>query len=362
MIKKYDDMILESKIRLLLEGELFISKKFKDTLKKISKISGASNDRHSDDTIDYFILNFVDYKEETEDLMNQNYLDIIEDKDDIVSFMSDKSFMKFDKVLKKDLFDLKGRSEIKIGRFVRSFLKISGGDYFTDKDIEEFVNLWKAVRSGKGENFEIVSGKDIMKYYSSESYLDRHNGNLGDSCMNDAEDQLGLYVDNPNVCKLLILKNPGDKVIGRALLWKPSKIESKPDGFDPQWIMDRIYTSKDSDMNKFKEYANNNDIAYRQYFTNTSDKGSFTFKFKGISFLSKIEINLKKSEFSLYPYVDTFSFLEGEKGILSNSGFNSNDQLILNNVDGEPGFCDSCDNTDTENCDGCYKLWDYISN
>jgi hypothetical protein len=361
MIKKYDEMILESKIRLLLEGELFISKKFKDTLKKISKISGGSNDRHSDDTIDYFILNFVDSKEETDDLMNQNYLDIVEDKDDIVSFMSDKSFMKFDKVLKKDLFDLKGRSEIKIGRFVRSFLKISGGDYFTDKDIEEFVNLWKAVRSGKGENFEIVNGKDIMKYYSSESYLDKHNGNLGDSCMNDAEDQLGLYVDNPNVCKLLILKNPGDKVIGRALLWKPSKIESKTDGFDPQWIMDRIYTSKDSDMNKFKEYASNNGIAYRQYFTNTENRSRFAFKFKGDSYLSKIEIKLKKYEFSVYPYIDTFSFLENDKGILSNSGFNSIYQLFLTDVDGDAGPCDYCDNDDMENCDECYKLWDSIN-
>ena len=78
-----------------------------------------------------------------------------------------------------------------------------------------------------------------------------------------------LYCDNKGKCKneyfrkqkeckqrkVVLIED--ERLIGRALVWKLDSIKCY--GVDPEpdkWFMDRQYTIKDSDILKFKKYAN----------------------------------------------------------------------------------------------------------
>ncbi len=358
MLKKYYDLFLESKIELLLENKFAISKEFKNVLKKISD--------NYDNEISEIILEVLD-EDRGELHYSQNYLDIVKDKDDMISFMSDKSFNKIEtKVKKSEYFDLKGRSEIKIGRFVRQFLKFQEM-YITDKDIEEFVNIWKSLISGKGEEFKIVSGSDIKKYYSYKTYANNEIGVLGGSCMKHdyCQSYFDIYTKNPDQCRMLILLDPIGKLIGRALVWKVFHKESDIKGFNPKWVMDRIYTTKDSDINKFKSYSDKEGWARREVLNNYDLESYFKFKFKGTTFRSKIIIELDRGgNFNDYPYLDTFAFYDTKSRMLSNSGIEPGD-LILRDTQGSHDPCDICDGDGIDNdneidCRGCLGLYDHF--
>jgi len=333
MVNRYYDFILESKIELLLEGKLIVSKDFKDTLKKMKNIIPDGDDT----PIHIILLDFIKDEIETDEPLSQNYLDIVPDKEDVISFMSDKNFDRLESPPEKkgELFSIRGRSEIKIGRFIKSFLTLSGNDYFSPKSIEEFVNLWKSVRSGKDIEFRVVEGDEIPNYYKSKNYLVEDSGMLGDSCMNDSRaDKFEIYTKNPGVCKLVILETPGGKILGRALAWKPSKLESVPEGFSPEWILDRPYTTKDSDVNKFKELAIEKGWAYRFRLSNDYDESRYKFVWKGSKYLSKVEVKLENGGiFNRYPYVDTMNIYDGV-GTLSNHGFTTRCYQLLQ-VDGD---------------------------
>ena len=56
------------------------------------------------------------------------------------------------------------------------------------------------------------------------------------------KDYFNIYIENPDVCQLLIFTDPNDKLLGRALLWKLE---------DGSNYMDRIYTNRDSYIELF---------------------------------------------------------------------------------------------------------------
>ena len=69
---------------------------------------------------------------------------------------------------------------------------------------------------------------------------------------------LDLYIDNPQKIKLLVLfGQDSSKIIGRALLWY---LDSHN-----HMMMDRIYTTHDSDVNLFKRYGYKNDLMFSMY-------------------------------------------------------------------------------------------------
>jgi hypothetical protein len=57
-----------------------------------------------------------------------------------------------------------------------------------------------------------------------------------------------IYTENKDVCRLLVLSDPDDLVVGRVLIWKISSI-SDEELKDAEYFMDRIYTIDDSIMN-----------------------------------------------------------------------------------------------------------------
>lgn len=192
----------------------------------------------------------------------------------------------------------KNRQEIRIGRAIRVLLRAYKVQVI-DSVIETFVNEFRAVLSVMNNvfsRFEIVEGEDLVFWYSRDNYRFPRKGNLGSSCQAiGRRDWLEIYMINPEVVKLLILKSEDrdDKIIGRALLWKLD---------DGRTLMDVIYVSNDSDSNVYKEYA----------------------KSKGLTIMSYSDTyitHIKPGELDYYPSIDTMNNLDSSTGKISNKYF-----------------------------------------
>ena len=191
------------------------------------------------------------------------------------------------------------RSEITIGKFTNKIYQ-NDKKTITSKELENFVNLYKSFYDLEKEafsRFEVVSGEEIKKWYLYENYEDQR-GQLGSSCMRHkgCQTYFNIYIQNPEVVSLVILKSDKDdtKITGRSLLWTSTQGNK---------IMDRIYYINDSDRHLFEKFAKENgwkskdEMNWRELEENT--------------------IQLKKWNFDEYPYMDTYSYLSKEKGILS---------------------------------------------
>jgi hypothetical protein len=152
---------------------------------------------------------------------------------------------------------------MKIGRLVRAILQ-SAKITFTDKDIEDFTNKWKATYDFAADalkQFDVVKGGDIAKWYDSTNYK-RGGGTLNNSCMAKMDSEtFNIYTENTQVSLVILYDDEGkltdgkytsDKIKGRALLW-----DAFLNGNEIQF-MDRIYTTHDSDVELFKQFAEKN--------------------------------------------------------------------------------------------------------
>lgn len=186
------------------------------------------------------------------------------------------------------------RGSVKIGRFINKIFDLYFADdkeqraNYSASDIEKFVNTYSALilyRRNASNFFEIVTGEKIKHWYLKDNYS-AQTGQLGSSCMRHASCQnyFNLYIENPEVCQLLIFKSAtGDKINGRALLW--TDVDGK------KWI-DRIYTVKDSYISLFNKWAEENgyDTIYRTDI--------------------KTKVKVKNKNYEYYPYVDSLNCLK----------------------------------------------------
>ena len=184
------------------------------------------------------------------------------------------------------------RTNLNVGRFFTRVFKTVGVT-ISDKERETLVNSYKSVwkLSKDGDRFELVKGEDIRKWYLETNYQ-FNKGQLSNSCMRYERCQkyLDIYVENPEVCSLLILHGEDmTKIVGRALVWVTE---------DGSKYLDRIYTNFDSDKNLFIGWANKNGIEHSYQNDN-------------------LKVRLKKSDFNSYPYMDTFFALDKSENLLS---------------------------------------------
>ena len=143
------------------------------------------------------------------------------------------------------------RGEVKVGKFSKKIFK-DNNISTSDATIEKFSNAYKATFDfdfNLDQKMDLVSGEDIRKWYLVTNYSEV-KGQLGNSCMRHgtSQDFLDIYVKNPEVCNLLIMYSDQSKtkVSGRALIWKDMSGE---------FIMDRVYTVNDYDVEVFRKYA-----------------------------------------------------------------------------------------------------------
>ena len=206
------------------------------------------------------------------------------------------------------------RNPIKIGRLSRAILtaaKIS----FTDKDIENFTNLYKATFDSVKDNlnkFDIVKGNDISNWYHYENYKNEGDaeGTLGSSCMTGHPSFLKIYTKNEKKVRLLVLLEDG-KICGRSLVWKLDKSPC-----DAEYFMDRVYTNRDYEVNKFTQYAEKNGWLYKQSMT-CGDSWAVKFKYNRKEVLGEISVKID-GKHPKYPYMDTLFCLNKDKDELSN--------------------------------------------
>lgn len=349
MIKEYDKFIIEKKLesfRLLLETYLYGSGEFLQKIKQIKKERGMVGEI-ADLIYDYIVgENYLDDRD-----VKQNFFDLTS-KDDMVSFlMQNKVPDDWDEEVDPSLpYNTRGRGEIKIGKVIKYIISVidKQGDLTIplpkDKDIEQFVNIYKSISISTEFKFKLVKGDDIAKYYNKKRYL-TENGSLGNSCMADeSKGTFKVYSQNESKVQLLIyIDEKSDKISGRALVWK---LKDSP--CEARYFMDRVYTNSDSDFFKFRQYAEEKGFLYKQKM-NSIIFDNVKFRYKGGDVYGEIKVKLDGA-FKNYPFVDTLCFLSEDKKYLSN--LSSKNCLILHSVSGQAELCMTCNGTclDCENC------------
>ena len=152
--------------------------------------------------------------------------------------------------------------------------------------------------------------------------------------------------------KLLIDVDVDDKIHGRALVWKVKKspCESK-------YFMDRVYTNRDSDINRFKQFADTEGWFYKKYIS-SQDSESVQFVYKGQEIAGEVKLKLK-GDFRNFPYLDTMCFLSKDKDSLSN--LSDKKSYYLHGLYGERERCEDCDGDVSCSSGIKGKLCDYCS-
>ncbi len=213
-----------------------------------------------------------------------------------------------------DIQEIPQNQEVTIGLQVKSNL------FITDKDIEEFVNstvsFLKMNKSDSESKIEEVKGEDIRFWYHRDNYQSL-SGELGSSCMSYPNTQpfLDIYCKNPNSVSLLILKSKQEKLLARALLWKLDNGE---------YFLDRVYSVLNSDCIIFWRLAIEKGWIYKK----RDDL------LKGDTFwIGSLSVNLDKSQFNTYPYLDTLCYLYRWDGRLTTDGPDI-DCITLKETDG----------------------------
>ena len=346
MITKYDGFILERlkfEIFSLLEGHIYATTDF------IMKLKSLVNQRGKVGQIAEQILDVIEHNQWFADSkIKQNYFDLI-DKEDMVGFVNQSKV----KTIINDVYDnpelpftMPGRGEVKIGKIVNYICSLRNISV-SDSDREEFVNAWKASNDSPTIQFKLVSGGDIAKYYNENNYYSG-GGTLGSSCMRDEGGRtFKIYTENPEKVKLLVYVDSDDKVHGRALVWKVKKspCESK-------YFMDRVYTNRDSDVNRFKEFANNEDWFYKKKMNSHVDD-NVLFVYKGQDVAGEVKLKLD-GNFNSYPFIDTMCFLSKDKDSLSN--LSDKKCYHLHDVYGERERCETCEGNVIVNWSGDKEL------
>jgi hypothetical protein len=195
------------------------------------------------------------------------------------------------------------------------------------KEVEKFSSLFKSQSVKTSFVFEIVSGYDIKKYYSEDSYA-KMRGSLGSSCMkhDHCQEYFELYCENQDKVSLLVMLNSSGGLLGRAILWDLDSIK----------LMDRIYTTNDEDLQfHFKKWGTENGFLYK-----SEQNWSNTLYFEQVGQKKRelrIDIKLSNIRFDNYPYMDTFKFLDREKGVLTNYISNDSENRYVRTLSGSDG-------------------------
>lgn len=278
--------------------KIIYSDRFKKTLNSIINMKTSNISRR-----------LLDLETDKNKFFDFSYVDIDPTDPENISYLQSNRINRFKLENKPDeeYWNSKSRVKQKIGRFIKQVLPS-----FSDKSIVKFADKYKVIlkEDDEAKNFELVDGDDIIFWYNYKNYETEH-GSLGGSCMSgpEAGQYMNIYKNNPEQCKLLILKNKdGDKIKGRALVWKLSKPKD-------QIFMDRVYTNKQNDEIFFTNYAKKegwyckDEQKYGETFISVPGEGSKSMI---------LEVVLDNINFNLYPYLDTMRFFYPDHKLLRN--------------------------------------------
>jgi hypothetical protein len=332
MISKYNQFLINEST-LILEAFLSADTSFLSKLYKISRQSNTSS------TIADMILSRINDKDWVSEIdLKQDFFKTTDDKDK-VSFIQTNRIK--DEV--KDPYNMPGRTDVKVGRAIKYIAKDLYDIKITDKQIEDFVNVYKSIADEGEDDFRFYVGDEIKSGYTEKNYSDTSSGTLGSSCMTGHPSFLKIYTKNEKKVRLLVLLEDG-KICGRALVWKLDKSPC-----DAEYFMDRVYTNRDYEVNKFTQYADKNGWLYKQSMA-CGDTPAVKFKYNGKEVFGEISVKVD-GKHSKYPYMDTLFCLNKDKDELSNVP--SWKCYRLWDTDGDRERCDDCEGK-SKNKNLCY--------
>lgn len=195
-----------------------------------------------------------------------------------------------------------GRQEGKPAKVIRKLFTNKGLKLFKDIDFENFSNEYKAKYLSDNYQIELLSNKHIKETYDMTR---KEGGSLSNSCMNEDSNYMDIY-ENCNSLEILRLTDTEGRLCGRSLVWNLGEFK----------LMDRIYTSDDHLYTTFLDYAKDNGMWRKKDYTSYSNKRTFITP-DGEEVTKTLTIKTD-TDFSQYPYIDTFTF--GEDGELNNYG------------------------------------------
>lgn len=248
-------------------------------------------------------------------------------------------------------WDKKNRQSGKPGKIIQKFI---GEGKFKNADYEQFIYRLKALWSTGGYSIKLVSGEDIRYWYNEENYYSMAS-TLGRSCMAHPECQryFDLYCEQPECQMLIALK--GEGLAARALVWT----------VDGVTFMDRVYYIEDSLYNIFVNYAKEQKWLIRENNSLLGDGDSQFFKTPEDNYQSSREITFKiklKRDYSYYPYIDSFRYLDVDNMCLATTPLFSH-MGYCSGTDGDYDlrdndcFCPNCDAEIYDEDDVVYSEW-----
>ena len=344
-MRKYSEFLLEQQLQLISESIVYISPKLRKVLKSvhhpIAKSLLSSQEKEIKDDI-----TFLDYTEQEGFVTFKTMKSMLTQIDTLSVDDGMKSTLKKVEIndphsklcadhlaeYQKDIYQ-KSRNPIKLGRLINAVLP----DQFDSTQIAKFTDKFKAYQKGEVGKIKVVEGEEIAHWYKAENYLELKSS-LGSSCMRSVNSKFfGIYVDNPEVCKMVVIleedEQGKEKLVARALLWKPSDIINGK-GIEFEWFMDRQYATSDAGVESLRKWAAEKGYAYK---TNNTHSLFSKVTFKEEDFSCNMEVQLKKYVYYSYPYMDTFRRLDPDPFILYND--NNEDEeyagcYILNSTSG----------------------------
>ena len=200
------------------------------------------------------------------------------------------------------------RNSIKVGRLVTHLLTETKLE-FVAKDVEDFVNLYKAsydFTSNKDIQFEVVKGDMIAHWYKKNNYVSG-GGQLNNSCMCEkGSEYFEIYSKNSRCSMVILYADNGklrsngtyhsDLIKGRAILW-----DVVYNGENIKF-MDRVYTQNDSDIELFKSYAESKGWWFK---TDQSMYPETPVTNGDLVIEDKFEVELDVIDMVNFPYMDT---------------------------------------------------------
>jgi hypothetical protein len=285
-------------------SDLFISDELREVLESIKANSEVARlllkSRHNNEDL---VEGFV------------NYISTSKKDPKMISYLSPER----KEMVGDEIWTSPKRFIAKPGSFVKKVFK-----NVSDKEIENFSNLYRNSQNKEILNFEIVSGESIRKWYYEDNYQS-NSSSLGSSCMryDSCQNYMDLYCQNQDVVQMLILLDGHRRLVGRALLWNT----------EPK-VMDRIYTVNDERwVYHFQKWAKENGYLYKyeQKWNNTLH---FSSQNEEKTYL-ELSVKLNKFDFEYYPYLDTFKFLDSKNGMLYNYQPDSERFITLSSGNGD---------------------------
>lgn len=348
---KYQEFIIEQQQDLILESleefPFILSDRLYDLLDSIYK----SGKECSEIARLFTLLDSYNISK-----LTISFLDLTNDNKSISFFNPEKGWkMKKDnKWSVSDFFkNVKTNNTIGVGKLTRKVIELYNKKYkkdlkFSDKEIEDFVNTYKAYydyETNKKESLKLISGDEIVSCYLESNY-NNNSGTLGNSCMRyeDCVDFFDLYTNNKNV-SLLILESPSGLVAARALIWTLK---------DGSKFMDRIYTNVTSDEKLFIKWAEENNCSYK--YKQDSQTGPICVAKNDFNPSEcKMEVQAFPTDFNnrdyhKFPFMDTFRYYYWQSGILSN--YLKYDGAHFVELLSTDGWC-NCDLCNTEGLIAC---------